>query len=74
MDRTRKAGLHQRRLGQNIRRFRRDADLTQIELASEVGMSQPTLSDLERGARDVRTEQLAQIARALGVSLQDLVD
>lgn len=50
-----------------IKEARKDAKLTQIELADRSGVKQSTISDLERGVSR-GTTSLAQLASALGVS------
>lgn len=49
-------------LGQRIRRLRKDADLTQVALASKAGVAQSVISDLER---DVYDEPSASLIAAI---------
>lgn len=58
-------------IGENLRRLRRAAGLTQLELAQKSGVSQATISDLERGVNET-TKSLPDLARALGASVADL--
>lgn len=53
----------------NLAGFRRQADLTQVELADRLGISQSDLSKLER-RRDVRLSTLVTWAAALGSRLR----
>lgn len=53
-------------LGTRIRSARKEAGLTQVELARKVRITQPTLSDLENGHTD-STSSLVELAMALGV-------
>jgi len=53
-------------------RLRRDSTLT--DLADETGISASTLSRLEAGLRRPTLEQLLPLARAYGVTLDELVD
>lgn len=53
-------------LGTRIRSARKEAGLTQVELARKVHITQPTLSDLENGHTD-STSSLVELAMALGV-------
>lgn len=53
-------------LAERIRRARKHAKLTQDALAKRVGISQPTLSDLERG-EIAGTSYIVPLARATGV-------
>jgi Zn-dependent peptidase ImmA (M78 family)/transcriptional regulator with XRE-family HTH domain len=53
-------------IGLRVQSLREGLGLTQDELASEVGFaSRQTLSDLERGRREVKASELSRLARAL---------
>ncbi len=54
--------------------WRKRTAKTQAGLASEVGISQPFLAQIEAGKREGSASVLARIARALGVRLDDLVE
>ena len=56
-----------------IRVWREYRGLTQQQLAEAAGISKPYLSQLETGKRTGTAEVLAAIARALNISLDDLV-
>ena len=60
-------------LGERIRRFRRRAGWTQEELAKRAGMGRVTLSRLESGDQSPRYRTLVALAKALGVSVSDLL-
>jgi DNA-binding XRE family transcriptional regulator len=61
--------------GENpIRVWREYRGLTQQQVADEAGISKPYLSQLESGQRKGRAEVLAAVAKALNVSLDDLVN
>jgi transcriptional regulator with XRE-family HTH domain len=51
--------------GDRIRRLRRAAGLTQVELAAQVDVSQAFLSMVEAGLKDVSTTTLVKCAAAL---------
>jgi len=53
--------------------FRKRKKLSQAQLAAEAGVSQATISRLEKGEQQVELRTLAKIAKALGVDLRDLV-
>jgi len=61
-------------VGPRLRRLRRQRDLTLSELAEQTGISISTLSRLEAGLRRPTLQQLLPLARAHGVSLDELVD
>lgn len=60
-------------VGRNAARLRREAGLTQEQLAEKCGLSQQYLSGLERGRRNPTIVTIYELANALGVSQVDLV-
>ncbi|GAB2830442.1 XRE family transcriptional regulator [Actinocorallia aurea] len=61
-------------VGPRLRVLRRERDKTLSEVAAETGVSVSTLSRLESGARKPTLELLLPLARAYGVTLDELVD
>lgn len=61
-------------VGPRLRNLRQHRDITLTELAQETGISVSTLSRLESGLRRPTLEQLLPLARAYGVTLDELVD
>jgi DNA-binding XRE family transcriptional regulator len=57
-----------------IRVWREYRGLTQQQVAEKAGISKPYLSQLESGKRNGTTDILKNIAQALHVSLDELVD
>ena len=57
----------QDQLGANIRRLRRDAGLSQMELSDRCGLHFSEISRLERGRRDAQLSTIVKLARGLGV-------
>ena len=55
-------------LGQYIKEQRRNAQYTLRQLAEATGVSNPYLSQIERGLRKPSAEVLQQIAKALRIS------
>ena len=68
-----KAELSRKALGERIRRRRKEAGLTQAELAERAEVGRITVVRLENGKIEARTQTLRRIAGALGV-MQQLVD
>ena len=56
-----------------LKEIRKARKLTQIELASMVGISQARYSQYERGTREPNLEMLRKLANALGVTIDELV-
>jgi transcriptional regulator with XRE-family HTH domain len=57
-------------LGQALAHFRRKRGLTQAEVAAEVGMHRPYLSNLERGEVAEQLERLLRVVRLLDLELE----
>jgi len=62
------------RIGERLRRYRREARKTLLEVASEAGLSVGFLSQAERNLSGVSLSSLANIAKALNVPLRLLID
>src|SRR5205807_7871250 len=60
-------------VGERIKTRRLELEWTQDQLAQKAGISKSFLSDLENGKRSVGAENLLDIARALGVSIDFLM-
>ncbi|MFG2041585.1 helix-turn-helix domain-containing protein [Dactylosporangium sp. NPDC048998] len=61
-------------VGPRLKQLRQRRDVTLADLAEETGISTSTLSRLEAGLRRPTLEQLLPLARAYGVTLDELVD
>jgi quercetin dioxygenase-like cupin family protein/DNA-binding XRE family transcriptional regulator len=61
-------------VGPHLRSLRRQRGTTLTDLAAETGISVSTLSRLESGERRPNLELLLPLARAYGVTLDELVD
>jgi transcriptional regulator with XRE-family HTH domain len=61
-----------RLVGDNVRRLRIAAGLSQAKLAERMGVDRAYVSGLEQGARNPTIITLWHTARALGTKLQDL--
>lgn len=66
------ATLNVRELGSYIREQRRGAEISMRQLAKLAGVSNPYLSQIERGMRKPSAEILQQIAKALRISAEAL--
>jgi transcriptional regulator with XRE-family HTH domain len=63
-----------RLVGNNVKRFRIEAGLTQEQFAERSGFSQQYVSNLERGQSNPTVVTLFELATALGVSHVALVE
>src|SRR5690349_15365400 len=66
------ASLNVGNLGEYLREQRRSAQLSLRQLAEAAGVSNPYLSQIERGLRKPSAEILQQIAKALRISAETL--
>ncbi|WP_195269661.1 helix-turn-helix transcriptional regulator [Eubacterium sp. 1001713B170207_170306_E7] len=65
--------MNSKYLGQRLRQFRKDAHLTQNQLAKKAGITPTYLSIIERGAQLPRLETFIRLANILSVSADDLL-
>lgn len=56
-----------------IKEFREMAKMSQAELAVLLGVTQNTISNYERGEREPSIENLKQMAKIFGVSVDELI-
>jgi transcriptional regulator with XRE-family HTH domain len=61
-------------IGNNIRRIREIKNYTQEAVAEKVGMSVSAYGDIERGKSDVNFGRLSEIATALEVKPEEIVN
>jgi len=61
------------RLGAHVAELRKQQDITQVEMAKALGVSQQTINSYEVGRRRIPVSALATLARTLGVSLEELL-
>lgn len=64
---------HRWAVGTRIRDARHAAGLSQLELADRAGIDNKTVSRAENGVYAVSVDQLARLARALGVTSSELL-
>ena len=62
-----------RNLGHAIRQIREDRNLSQERLAELAGLHRTYVSSVERGRRNVSVENIHKIAKALGVSMTEVI-
>ncbi|HTX06681.1 MAG TPA: helix-turn-helix domain-containing protein [Steroidobacteraceae bacterium] len=61
------------RLGARVAELRKARDITQVEMAETLGVSQQTINSYEVGRRRIPVSALPALARSLGVSLEELL-
>jgi transcriptional regulator with XRE-family HTH domain len=60
-------------IGQRLARMRKERGITQTELAAELGVTQSHVSEWERGNLRLHGELIAEIARLLEVTADELL-
>jgi transcriptional regulator with XRE-family HTH domain len=63
----------QERFGENARRIRQAAQLTQMEVSNRCGLDMTEISRLERGIKDPRLSTVVRLAHGLGVAPAELL-
>lgn len=61
------------RFGENLARIRREADMSQDELAARASVHRTEISQLERGLRVARIDTLVKLAASLEASPAELL-
>ena len=61
-------------VGLNIKKFRVSAGLTQLQLAKKVGVSEPMICQIERGTKMPKVILAKEIADALNVDINELLE
>ena len=59
--------------GIRLAKFRKSAGLSQQELANRIGVAQPVISRYEKGQRKLYDDMLADLAKALSVTPNDIL-
>ena len=60
-------------LSKNLKKYRKEKELTQKELAQKIGVSTITIQNYENNRREPNINTLKEIAKALGVPINDLL-
>lgn len=61
-------------LSDNMKKLRERCGITTAQLAEEVGVSQPTITRIEMGSRIPNVITALEIAKRLGVTVEQLVN
>ena len=63
-----------KRIGWNLRRLRKERDITQEDFATDSGIDRGYISGVERGVRNPSVLVLVRIAAAIGNDIAELFD
>lgn len=69
----RNSKVSKKEIGKRVRLFRDERGLTQTELGELLDLTQSNISAIERGDRGVTIHQAVRIARALRISVDELL-
>lgn len=59
---------------ENLRKFRKARHLSQEDLAELAELHRTYIGSIERGERNISIDNMERLARALGVTIQDLLE
>ena len=62
-----------RKLGQNLKKIRTKKNITQIEIAKTLGADRSFVSNIENGKTNPTLSTITSLAKALGVSTNELL-
>ncbi len=63
-----------KKFGQRVRTLRKEHGYSQEEFAYECGVHRTYMGDVERGERNVSIDNIARIAKSLGLKIHELFD
>lgn len=66
--------MDKKKFGENLKRIRQEKNLKIYELAELTGMHKVWIGVLESGEKTPRPETLGKLVKALGCTMEDLVD
>lgn len=61
-------------IGEQIKKYRLEAKISQKELGKKIGISQQQIAQYESGKRMPKTETIRKIAKGLQINPSDLID
>ena len=60
--------------GENLKRIRKDMNITQEEMAKHIGISQSYIADIERNRKNISLAVILKIAKGLKISVNKLIN
>lgn len=70
---AKKPAFSKKEVGERLRRLREARDVTQVELAKHLGVTQSNVSEMERGIRTVTSHFAVKLAKTLRVSIDEIL-
>ena len=62
------------RLAESLRHMRREAGVTQAEMAKRLGLSQSTIARAEKGNQNLTLKMIDELCAALGCDVTELLE
>lgn len=62
-----------KKLGENVKRLRIEKDITQTSLAEKLGVDKSFISNIENGKTNPTLSTITNIAKVLGIKLEELL-
>jgi len=62
------------KIGYRIKKLREQVEISQQRLAELLGVSRPTISQIENGGRKISVDELIKLSEIFGVSVENLLD
>lgn len=62
-----------KKLGKNVKRLRIEKDITQTSLAEKLGVDKSFISNIENGKTNPTLSTITNIAKVLGIKLEELL-
>lgn len=60
--------------GENIKRIRKDMNITQEEMAKRIGISQSYMADIERNRKNISLAVIMKFSKGLNISINELIN
>jgi transcriptional regulator with XRE-family HTH domain len=64
---------HRRKFGEKMRHYRKQASLTQEQLAEKADLHHNFIGEVERGNMEISLTSMLKIAKALQIKVRDLI-
>lgn len=62
-----------KRIGENIKKYRKRAGLKQYELAKKIGINNITMSKIEQGSEAMKVVVIEKISQELGLAFEQII-
>ncbi|MDU0461940.1 helix-turn-helix domain-containing protein [Staphylococcus ureilyticus] len=60
--------------GENIKRIRKDMNITQEEMAKRIGISRSYIADIERNRKNISLAVIMKFSKGLNISINEFIN